>query len=294
VSNPAPIVAPYVQTLASYSQYLTADEYNASGTGVDVSQLVPGGSDAQNLDALNTSILRASNWADVFCRQVLGATVDIQSGVYRVDANGLIVVYTNFTPIVQVNSISYGPTPANLASLQNFSNVWIGAKTVSFPFAGYTGPITPTAYFRADGKQYVNIEYVNGWANTLTTVDSDVDDTTLTVRSTLAFLPGLPVTIYDPGNTETAIVLSVSGNVITFTAPLLFDHTAGVNVSAMPPAIKEAVVQFTSAIIKLRGTGSYVMPSYLQQPTKEQLIQAGGLSDAQVAEGILLPFRRAA
>lgn len=294
MSMPFPYVAKWVPNYAAYSSYLTAGEYEASGTGVDVSQLIPGGTDTENLNALNVALLRASSWVDVFCRQVLGATVDLQSGTYRVDGNGLIVVSMANTPIVQVNSIAYGPTPGNLATLTDSTNVWIGEKTVSFPFAGFTGPITPTAYFRADGKQYVQIEYVNGWMNTLTTEDSAEGDSTITTRNTLAALPGLPVTIYDPGNTETAIILSVTGNEITFAQPLLFAHTAGISVSAMPPAVKEAVVQFTSTIIKLRGTGAYVMPSYGQQPSKQELIQAGGLLDYQAGTELLLPFRRAA
>lgn len=294
MSNVFPYTAPWVPDYAAYSSYLSAGEYEASGTGVDVSQLIPGGTDTENLNALNVALLRASSWVDVFCRQVLGATVDLQTGTYRVDGNGLIVVSMANTPIVQVNSISYGPTPGNLATLTNSANVWIGEKTVSFPFAGYTGQITPTAFYRADGKQYVQIEYVNGWMNSLTTVDSSAGDSTLTLRNTLAALPGLPVTIYDPGNTETAIILSTDGNVVTFTQPLLFDHPSGVSVSAMPPAVKEAVVQFTSTIIKLRGTGAYVMPSYGHQPSKQELIQAGGLLDYQAGQELLLPFRRAA
>lgn len=283
--------APYVSSYTLTTPYITADEFMASPTGVNVSQLVPRGTEEQNRHALNTVIQRASSYADMFCKQVLAATTDITSGRYRIQRTGVVRVATRFSPIVEVTSISLGFTPSSMTALTNFSNVWIDRKVVTFPIE--TMQLLPGySTFYGDGRVYCSVGYVNGYANTLTTGAWSAGVTSATVASTLGMYPGVELTIYDTGAVETVFVQSVSGNTVTFTSPLLYAHDAGTNISALPAAVKQAVVLLTSALIKTRGSEAIVMQQLRQQPGTTTPIEGGGMQEIALAKEMLLPFVR--
>jgi hypothetical protein len=283
----------YTPSYASRSSYITADEYRASATGVNVSQLVPRGTPQENADALNIAIARASSYADTICRQILAATRDVESGRYRVARTSYVKVPTRFSPIVAVNTINVGFAPSTLAPITDYSNVWVDRKTVTIPMAPAILPAINSALM-ADGRVYVTLEYVNGYANTLSTAPTAAGDTTVAVASTLGIVPGLELAIYDPSATEHMIVESIdeTAKTVTFTTPLAFDHAAGVSVSALPPAIKQAVVLLTSALIKTRGSEAIVMQQLNSQPSSTTKIEGGGLQEVEIAKELLRPFVR--
>ena len=70
--------AAYTSTYTTRVPYLTVDEYKAAPTGVDVDQLIPGGTTAQNTAALADAIARGSSWADQICHQVLACTAQTE------------------------------------------------------------------------------------------------------------------------------------------------------------------------------------------------------------------------
>ena len=286
------VYPPNLSTYTSRIPYITSAEFEASPTGVNVSQLVPRGTPEQNADALAVTISRASGFADTFCRQVLAATTDVQSGRYRIQRTGFLRIPADRSPIIAVNSLKVGFSPSSMSTLTDMSNVWIDRKVVTFPIQTVQmQPLVSALY--TDGRAYAIMEYVNGYANTLTTATSAAGVTTLTVDSVLGIAPGMDITIYDPAYTEVVTVASVSGSVVTLTAPLVYAHGVGVSVSSLPPAVKQAVVLLTAALIKTRGSEAIVMNSMRAMPTSTVQSESGGSADISLAKELLLPYVRA-
>jgi hypothetical protein len=288
-----PASALYVPTYASRSPYLTPAEYLASPTGVNVSQLVVGGTAQQNADALLQTISRASGLADDYCYQILAATLDTQVGRWRVTSEGTIKVPLAFTPAIQITNVSVGPQPNMMAALPDLSNVWIGRKVVEVPVWGVNFPVPGLTTRSSSGYLYTAVTYVNGYANTVITGATTAGATTLLVDSTLGVLPGMQMTIHEPGVSERINVLSVTGSTVTLAAPLVNAHTVGANVSALPESIKAAVVLLTSALIKTRGSEALVMSSMRGQPAKTAKVEDGGLEEIDLAVEWLSRHRRA-
>ena len=285
------VYPPNVSTYTSRIPYITAAEYEASPTGVNVSQLVPRGTPEQNADALNVTISRASGFVDSFCRQVLAATTDIQSGRYRIQRTGFLRIPAERSPIIAVNSLKVGFSPSSLTTFGDMSDVWIDRKVVTFPIQTVKmQPLVNALY--TDGRAYAIMEYVNGYANTLTTADSTAGATTLSVDSTLGIVAGMEITIYDPAYTEVMTVASVTTSAVTFTSPLAYAHVAGVSVSTLPPAVKQAVVLLTSSLIKTRGSEAIVMNSMRAMPSSTVDSESGGIAEIKLAKELLAPFVR--
>jgi len=294
-----PVNSPIVTTYASHEPYLTPAEYLASPTGVDTSQLVPGGDPNANMDALKQTIARASSAMDSFCRKVLAATVDTQAGLYRIRSDGTVVIKLKNTPILQVLSVAYGTTQSGVVPMTDLSQIGFGEATIIVPIV----TLPSLTYPSVGGKLWVTVTYVNGWANSLLTVASSQGANSFTVDNTLGILPGVPLTFYDPGNTEQLTVLSVTSST-TFTTTTgaqkahALDANGGPAVSALPPYVKQACVLWTSGLIKTRGDDSFVMPALGAQPSQEIAQIGGGTTtggtDIQKAMADLLPLRRAA
>ena len=129
----APVTAPYAPSYATYTPYITPAEYLAEPTGVDVSSLIPGASPAAQNAVLTRVIGRASSWADQYCRKVLAATLDVQSGEYRVFSDGTIRVPVDNTPLIQVTNVNAGYVAGQLTTLTDLSTCRLGKKVVRIP-----------------------------------------------------------------------------------------------------------------------------------------------------------------
>ncbi|TIH34971.1 hypothetical protein [Subtercola vilae] len=273
----------YVPTYATRSPYITVSEYKSAPTGVNVDQLSPRSDVQVQNDMLSVLIDRASSYADEICQQVLSATVDTQVGTYFVRA-GVVKIPVDYTPLIQVNSLLVGSDASHLSTVTDLSNAWLQRKTVEIPVTGW---------FRSN-RVKAALTYVSGFANTVTTVAQAVGDSTLTVASPVGIVSGLTLALFDAGNSEPVTVLSVSGNVVTLAAPLTKAHTFGVSLSALPAAIKQAVVFLTSALIKSRGSEAHVMASISAGPSRKSEIQDGGFEEIDLAFELLKPHRRSA
>ena len=293
-------VAPYLTTYTAASPYLTTDEYVNAPTGLDISQLVPGGTAAANLTALAQVIARASSWADSIVEQVLAATVDIDPPRrYRIDRWGNVRVPLRYKPLLSIEAVRVGPTPATMTALADGSNIgFVGRGIVEIPVLGVTLPSGPVGDWPAAGmltvgsRPIVQVTYVNGYPNTLTTTATPAASTSLPVTSTLGVGAGTVLQVYDGASSEQVTVTGVTGNTLTVT-PTTFAHAAGVSVSALPPAAKQAVICLTSALIKTRGAEAVVMGSIGAEPSHTALTESGGLEDVAVAVDLLTPLRRA-
>ena len=309
-----PVYAAYVPTYANREPYLTVEEYLAAPTGTDISQILPGGSPAQNRDALKGVIQRASSEADVFAQQVLAATLDTQVAppqgwrIIRRSGRTTLEIPVDYTPVVCVTGISLGTDPSNVAALTDLTGVWPSRKIVSVPVSGGAittppagavagaGPTWPSA---ASGRYWGAVTYVNGFFNATLSLPVSAGDTTVTPSDTLGLFPGLSFQVFDSlfATSETCQVAAgyiPGAATVPLAAPLTYGHAAGTSVSALPPAIRQAVISLTSALIKRRGGEAIMLQSIHDEPSRVEQGEPGMSSDEQHAYALLRPFRRAA
>lgn len=300
----APVTAPYAPSYATYTPYLTPAEYLAEPTGVDVSALIPGANAAAQTAVLTRVIGRASSWADQYCRKILAATVDVQSGEYRIFRDDTIRVPVDNTPLVQVTNVAVGYVAGQLVNLTDLSTCRLGKKVARIPIgqvsASYLASQFTAAARARPGSIFADVTYINGFAHAQTAASSNAGASYIQVTGTgLGIVPGLPLTIYDGAvngaNTEQVIVGSgyvFGSSTVPLASPTVYAHGTGCSVSALPGFVREAVVCFTSALIKTRGSDSYSMPSGPRQQMKVEEMLPGASEDIDLAMELLEPLRR--
>lgn len=290
MTAPAPLLARTTTAYAPRPPYLTVTEYRQAATGVDSNNLVPNGSAADQLAALEATLRRASAWVDSICHQTLAATRDTEAGRYRLGRDGQLRVPLRYFPVAAVAAVAVGESAATAAALTDLTGCELDERG---------GVLTVPAYGWA-GRRFVSVDYVSGFAHTTLTAAAAAGAQTLTVAAGLGVTPGQQLTLPDAGQTETVTVAAgwsptvVDGPVsLPLAAPLADAHTAGVAASAMPYAITEAAILLASAVIKTRGAEDFEMPELGQQPGKAGTSAAYGLTEVEEALDLLAPLRRA-
>lgn len=302
--SPTPVVAPYIPTYANYTPYVSATEVFNWPVGADVSQLVVGGNTAANSAALTEILLEASGEADSICKKVLAATLDVQSGEYRIWRDGSIRVPLDYTPLVSINGASLGYSQGTLTAMSDLSGIRPERKVARIPVQG---ALTTAQFFAQNapaaarsGWIFADVTYVSGWAHTTLTATANQGTSSVTPGNVLGIVPGLTLTLRDGPNTEVVTVAPtyVMGSaVVPLTANLQFTHAAGTTLSALPPAVKLAVINLAKWIVKGRGSKAIVVnavkPDPSMRPTKSQKIDPGGDDDYAAAKRTLLRLKRA-
>jgi len=294
-----PAVAPYVQTYAEYSPYLTTDEYLNAPVGVDLSNLIPGATTlAENRSALSTLIRTASGYADSLCYQVLAATTDIVADEYRIRRDGTIRVPVDYSPLVEVTAVLIGRYSGQMVALTDLSGLWLQRKIVRIPVGGVLATLSPFAAGSpaAGDSVFAQVTYVNGYANTTLASQAAAAATSLTVASALGIFPGLPLTIYDDANaaTETVTVAGTytqGSTTVPITSGLINAHAAGISISALPRAVKQATIALVTHLIKTRGPESMMLASVDGGPAMAAG-EPGSTEEYDLAVDLLHPFRR--
>jgi len=248
--------------------YLTLDEYKNAPTAIDLDNLVFDSQDPEAQDAeLRNAIARASSWADTYCNQVLGATTETEQQRSRVSGDGSIRFHPRFSPIVALTNFQYG-YPTNMADLGDCSVAWIEDQQIIIPnltLGTWTsqGPLSFGSWNGGPGNQmFLRYTYVAGYTNTILDLATDLGDSTIFVKNPTGIVAGQILSIYDGMNTENVTVADsyVFGSAeVPLVYPMVFDHLPGVSVSALPPAIKQAVILITTAFLKVRGDSSMTM-----------------------------------
>lgn len=293
------VVAPQAAGLPT-TPYLTTAEYKAAPTDVDLTSLVPGGTQAQQDDALSVVIGQASSWMDGYVHYTLGATLDVETARVRVNRDGYVRVPTRGIPIQEIDSFSIGATPSRMQAVTaaTAADAWFQDNVIWMPVI--VAPASPpyVALFAPGDRVFCQWSYVNGYANTLLAATANAGDSSIQVKSGLGIYAGTSLVIYDSGQTET---IQVASSYTSTTAPgtvtlplassLLYKHTtAGVSVSALPPNAKKAAILATTAFIKMRGASGLVMDSIEDHSPKEMSGEDGGLEDLAVAETLLARY----
>jgi hypothetical protein len=248
--------------------YLTLAEYKNAPTAIDLDNLVFDSQDPDVQDAeLRNVIARASSWADTYCNQVLGATTETEQQRSRVSTDGSIRFHPRFSPIVALTNFNYG-YPTNMATLGDCSVAWIEDEEIIIPnltLGNWTsqGPLSFGAYNGGPSNQmFLKYTYVAGYTNTITETASTAGATSFTVHDGTGITAGQILTIYDGMNTENVTVATTytfGSTTVPVNRPMAFAHGVGISVSALPPAVKEAVILITTAFLKVRGDSSMTM-----------------------------------
>lgn len=282
--------------------YLTTTEYRNAPTAIDIDNLVFNSSDPDVQDSeLANVIARASSWIDTYCNQILGATHTTEQQRSRVSGDGYIKWHPNFNPVIALTDLWYGYPSTNLYHVSDVSGAWIENQQILFPYASMgslftnQGPLQFGFPSTQGQPVFLKYTYINGYANTLIAA-AVATQSTLTVTDGTGITVGDQLKIYDGMYSENVTVASTyvfGSTTVPLTHPLIYSHNAGVSISALPPAIKEAAILATTAMLKIRGDSSLTMgvgtlPS--QVTTTQTQTDIG--NDMAFAMDLLKPYRR--
>ena len=282
--------------------YLSLSEFKNAPTALDYGNIVAGGNQAAQDAELTNAITRASSWIDQFCNQIIGATLDTEQQRVRLRPDGTLRIHPKYHPVVALTALSYGYTPLAVDQViaSDCSVAWLEDQQIIFPYAqtatswSSAGPLSFGIPSGSRTETYVRYTYVNGYANTLLASNAAAAATSITVKNGVGLTAGESIKIFDGASTENITVASnyvFGSNVVPLAEPLAFAHTAGVSVSALPAAIKEAAILVTSAYLKIRGDASLVLAVTNSPGQQIDGSQKVG-SDVAHAKELLLPFRR--
>lgn len=284
--SPTPAIAPTVATYAARSPYLTIDEWTNAPTSIDIDDLVPGGTEQEQSQALADCIIRASSWIDDVCQQVLAATVDTAYGRWRVDRYGMVQVPLPCKPVLEVSAVAVGRTAGQLAALGDLSGIeFRDGGVIAVTVHGY----------RAGEHPLVQVTYVNGWPNTLTAEPVNAGDTSLQVDPAVGIYPGSVLTVSDGAATEQVTVdatYTAGASTLPLAAALTNAHNARVAVSSLPPRVKQAAILLTSALVQTRGNDAIVLAA-MKDPSAVSGSDDAATSNVKLALSLLASLRRA-
>ena len=291
--------------------YVGVQEFRTAPKWLDTNDLVEGGIDVAQDAALYNTLLKASRWADNIAEQPLRAHVVNENLRCRVNRRGVAFIHPSHNPVRSVTALAYGPDPTLMTVMSDLSGVWIedarGIVVSLIPMAGnfsnlqfgmVPSPLTQT---------YITVQYVAGYGNTYITTASAVNDTTLHVNDPTGFIPpttsifgslvGASVArIWDPAAEEAVTIANnyVAGaNPLAFTAGMANAHSVGVQVSELPPDVRQATIALAVALL-LRDDASSQGPFPGSPGPTARRSESGGLAGGLIedAERMLMPFRR--
>lgn len=277
--------------------YVTPAEFTNWPTGLDLQNLIPGGSSAENAAQLLEVVQAACQFVEQITYQPLYArTVTETAGNCRSDGSGRLQVRLKSSPAQQIVAAQWLQSTAGGWSSIPVANMHIYGALQSNYFADdqdyrvYFGwGLAPFTVMTQYVAAYPNALLATGCAQGATTLD--VDDATGMVGSTTVgnlTVPGTSLHIYDiTGGDEDVVVDSVSGTTVTLASGTLYAHAVGVRVSALPFAVSEAAIHLCEWIVKARRAGGGITMSGTIQP-----MQLGESEDVQNARTLLQPFKR--
>ena len=308
------VVAPQVASLYRRLPYIGATEFQNAPTAVSINSLIPGGTQAQNVQALADEIMRASSWLDQICFHsadgTLAASPSTESAWVKPKRDGSLALICKYKPILEVLAIAWGSVPSQLASMTTAPDLIIGEKVITVPATILNAPAGDFATFPVAtnyaGQVYAVWQYVNGFPHTYLEANAVQGATSISVGPSVpggsvvyGVYPGSQLTIHDGVETETIVVGSVSGTTLELQAgtSLQYAHTVppapdSIRVSSVPWVVEQACISLTSCLIKVRGMRAQILPQSPgpHAPSQQALVESGGLADYEAALKMLKPF----
>ena len=251
---------------------MTVAEFRASPTWLDSSNLIEGGSQNQQDAELYNVLLRASSWADNYCR---GATerpwfkahAVTEQCRARINRFGQVFLHPSDIPVRSVTGIAYGADFQSMTAVSDLSQVWVedgrGIVVGIVPNRGsWAGTLEFGSTRGPGGEIYVQYAYVAGYACTTLAGNASANASSITVKDATGFvapstglvgaLGGSVCRIWEPGVEEAVRVASgyTAGNTtIPLASNLLNGHTAGAAVSELPAEVRQAVITYSVALM---------------------------------------------
>jgi len=250
------------------NSYLTVQEYKESPTALDARTLVPDRPGTTQDEQLAGLIQQASRFLDNMARQELYASVQTQSDDVRVNRQGFAVLHAQQDRATQVTGFAWGMSPTSLTALSTVTPTqyliqdnrilfslspagnlsWVGGLNVGMPVN--------------TRNLYVRWSYIAGWCTTVLSGAAAVGATSVTVADPSGLYPGAAVRVAQGSQAEQVTVAGswVYGQAtVPLTAPLTYGYDQGSGVSNVPDDIRRATVMATSAYIKARKSGGFVL-----------------------------------
>lgn len=286
--------------------YCDATTFNEAPTGVDTSQIVAGGSAAQNTAALEKILERASSWVDRDCFQRVAATQQLEQKRTIPNRQGQLEIFTKQFPVIAVieaqwNDFSDPDEPWTAIDVTNINPLersmliydqdyswwrgWGAPRLVvqyqyqaGFPLTTLTGPGFGTSGVVPAGTSDITVASTIG----MTTTTAPLSAWALTSE----------LEILDGADGETIEVASITGTTLTLAAPTVNNHDVGALISGVPQYVTQAAILVATWMIKNpRGDGSYVMPGTDGNTGSRQPAGVDGDLVKQ-AHDMLTPMRR--
>ena len=281
--------------------YLTLQEYKSAPTAIDYSNLVAGGTSAQQDAELSAVIQRASSFIDIYVNQPLIAQNFTEQSRTRVTQEGFLILSPDYNNVVALNSLSYGVVPTNMVTVPaaSLANCWFEKSQVIYPLSqlGLTyssqGPLSFGFPPSTRSRIYASFNYTAGYCNGLIST-ATVGQTFFTMVDPIGLTAGTVVNIYDGANTEQVVVSPTyiyGSSTVNITTSLAYTHASGVSVGNMPQAIKQAAILVTTDFLKVRGDNSLTMAVTTRANSGPSVQDIIG-SDLALAKELLAPFRR--
>lgn len=280
--------------------YITIAEYKQAPTAIDFDNLVANSTDPVVQDAeLTNAIARGSSWMDTFCNQVLGANTVTEQQRNRLRPDGFLAIHPRYSPLVALTAVSYGIVPNQMVDFPDPSQGWIEDEQFIIPYTAANisyssqGPLQFGLPAMPRARVFVKYTYINGWASTTIAANASVGATSVTVANPIGITAGLQMNIYNGKPAETITVASTyvfGSTTVPLASPLVNAQTSGAGISALPPAIKEAAILATTAMLKVRG--DYSLTMQVSNQAGQASVNSDGTGDLNLAKELLLPFRR--
>lgn len=259
--------------------YLTTNMFKRMRRGVNTDQLVPNGSPADQDAELYGYISSAAAATDTYCLQTLAATTDTVAGYINVRRDGTVRIHPRFTPVVAVNSFSYGTNSANMRPMSTLTGVNVERERFTVPLymnslmTSSQGPIQFGGVSAPMDQAWCQYTYTNGFPVCSLAAPVAVGDTLIHVDDTTGIVPGQTwLTVYAgqrefqflAGTVSTAPVGTIvgvgPGTVACPPSPFVVSNNGQYPelVAGLPNDVIEANVLLTRSLIKTGGGGNII------------------------------------
>lgn len=276
--------------------YLTPDVFkNHARAGVQVENLVPKGTPAQQDYALMMVIEEAAGWVDREAEQTFAAHEQIITGQVNVDRKGFVHLYPPHIPVVGLTSFSIGALPSQMSALTSLSGSYVERNVIHvpvYPLASLTssqGPIQFGGIGTPWDQAFCTYGYVNGYPVTTLTANITAGALSLPVADTTGIVAGKTwLTVYAltgrfsflagaVSNADAGGLGSGPGSVVCTAVPQAISNSSDypVLVSALPSDLILANVLVTRGLIKAKSGGAVAATSATARSNQHGRKQAG-------------------
>jgi hypothetical protein len=240
--------------------YISPPEFIAYPNYLDLSDLIPNGSAAQQTAELTNVLLRVTGMVRSYCRMPLGAESVTDTKLTRLDrSTGMAAVKLSARPFVRVTAIRVKPW-----AVPGAVPVSIDPANVDAPVRGrlyvplYGGGLSGAVPTGPAGRVLVTVTYEAGYPCTVLAQPAAQGAAQVTVTNPVALLPGVELRLWDPGVEEPVTVADSyrpGSAVVPLTGPLLAAHTAGAAIDALPGDAREAFILWAMGVLARPTSG---------------------------------------